>query len=236
MTKKNTEISARVEKIIDLLNVTRAEFARALGYSRAQNVYDIISGKSAPSYDFFNKLFNSEYSAKINPDWLITGKGPVTRSDYKTPENDFSLVTDRREEYQTVPLYNIEASAGLVPLFKNGVEEPVDHISIPHIPKCDGAVYVTGDSMYPLLKSGDIVLYKKINNIKDNIIFGEMYLVSIDMDGEEYIAVKYITKSIDENHVKLVSYNQHHAERDVHLDKIRALAFVKASIRINSMN
>jgi phage repressor protein C with HTH and peptisase S24 domain len=38
----------------------------------------------------------------------------------------------------------------------------LEQILIPHLPKCDGAFYVTGDGMYPLLKSGDLVLYKEI--------------------------------------------------------------------------
>ena len=48
--------------------------------------------------------------------------------------------------------------------------------------------------MYPLLKSGDIVLYKQLNDIND-IFWGDMYLLSIDIDGEEYVTVKYIQKS-----------------------------------------
>ena len=36
-------------------------------------------------------------------------------------------------------------------------------IVIPNIPVCDGAVYVSGDSMYPILKSGDIVGFKSIH-------------------------------------------------------------------------
>jgi hypothetical protein len=35
--------------------------------------------------------------------------------------------------------------------------------------------------------------------------------------------------------VKLVSQNPHHADKDVELSKIRAIAFVKASIRMNSI-
>ena len=48
--------------------------------------------------------------------------------------------------------------------------------------------------MYPLLKSGDIVLYKQLKDIGD-IFWGDMYLLSIDIDGEEYITVKYIQTS-----------------------------------------
>ena len=123
------------------------------------------------------------------------------------------------------------------PLFKNNnLQEPIDYISIPRLPKCDGAVYITGDSMYPLLKSGDIILYKEIQDIKNEIFWGEMYLLSLEISGEEFVTVKYIQKSEKDGFVKLVSQNKHHQDKDVALDKIRALAIVKASIRINSMN
>lgn len=154
----------------------------------------------------------------------------------ETRLQNFKLRTDFNIETQSVPLYNIDVSAGLVPLFKDTESyKPLDFITIPNLPKCDGAVYVTGDSMYPLLKSGDIVLYKKINDFLPNIFWGEMYLISIDLEGEEYVTVKYIQRSDIKDHIRLVSHNQHHSDKDVHVSKIRALAFVKASIRINSM-
>ena len=78
------------------------------------------------------------------------------------------------------------------------------------------------------------MLYKQLQNI-DDIFWGDMYLLSIDIDGEEYITVKYIQKADKEGFVKLVSQNPHHADKDVAIDRIRAIALVKASIRMNSM-
>ena len=49
-----------------------------------------------------------------------------------------------------------------------------------------------------------------------------MYLLAIDIDGEEYITVKYIQKSEREGYVKLVSQNPHHADKEVAVDRIRA--------------
>ena len=49
------------------------------------------------------------------------------------------------------------------------------------------------------------------------------------------MAVKYINKSPEKEHIRLVSYNDHHAPLDIHVSRIRALAFVKASLRINSI-
>ena len=143
--------------------------------------------------------------------------------------------TDNTLPLQSVPLYSIEGTAGLVPLFADHAQtRPVNFIHIPNLPKCDGAIYIVGDSMYPLLKSGDIVLYKQLKDIGD-IFWGDMYLLSIDIDGEEYITVKYIQKSEREGYVKLVSQNPHHADKEVAVDRIRALALVKASIRMNSI-
>ena len=148
----------------------------------------------------------------------------------------FGLRTDHLRESQHIPLYDIEAVAGLIPLFNDTVKQiPVGEIQIPNLPRCDGAIYITGDSMYPLLKSGDIVLYKQVNDFENCIFWGEMYLISIDMEGEEYVTVKYIQKSDTPAHIRLVSYNQHHSDKDIPIESIRALAFIKASIRINSM-
>jgi phage repressor protein C with HTH and peptisase S24 domain len=122
-----------------------------------------------------------------------------------------------------------------VPLFEdNASNKPSNYIHIPNLPKCDGAIYVAGDSMYPLLKSGDIVLYKQLND-PSNIFWGDMYLLSLDLEGEEYITVKYIQKSDREGYVKLVSQNPHHADKEIPIERIRALALVKASIRMNSI-
>ena len=88
--------------------------------------------------------------------------------------------------------------------------------------------------MYPLLKSGDIVLYKQLSSV-DDVFWGDMYLLSIDIDGEEYITVKYVQKSEHAGYVKLVSQNQHHADKEVEVGRIRAIALIKASVRMHTI-
>ena len=166
----------------------------------------------------------------------------------KTPSNEDNpyiienLPTNRRtmdsiHEIQEVPLYDLEATAGLQELFSGGKSavQILDTIKIPHLPKCDGAISITGDSMYPLLKSGDMVLYKEIP--LDSIFYGEMYLLSYKInDWEEYVTVKYVQKSdLGDEYLKLVSQNQHHQPKDVLKAHITAIAIIKASIRINTM-
>ena len=114
---------------------------------------------------------------------------------------------------------------------------PIEYIQIPNLPKSDGAIYVRGDSMYPVLKSHDIVIYKEVNDLNNHIyIFGEMYIVCVDNDGDYYTMVKWLHKSeLGNDHLKLVSENKHHDAIDIPKNKIKGLAMVKASIRVNSM-
>ena len=143
---------------------------------------------------------------------------------------------EKIEEDGNVILYDVEAAANLKHLFDNKDENILGMIHIPNIPKCDGAVYVKGDSMYPLLKSGDIVAYKEIPLDMQHIFFGEMYLVSIDMDGDEYLTVKYVNHSDKgDDWIKLVSYNQYHQPKDFPLSSVKAMAIIKLSIRMNTM-
>ena len=179
----------RVKLIRKELKLTQEQLAQRLGIGKAA-LSMIETGKCGLSTRNKNILVQD---LNVNPDWLETGKGNMFNAepDYTT----FKLRSDSSLPMQSVPLYSIEGTAGLVPLFSNKSElQPINYIHIPNLPKCDGAIYVSGDSMYPLLKSGDIVLYKQLHNIED-IFWGDMYLLSIDLEGEEYIVVKYIQKS-----------------------------------------
>lgn len=81
--KNNTEISERIMNLIDYLGISRNDFAKKLNYKRSQSVYDICNGKSAPSYDFFNRFFDSEYSVIFDHNWIFTGKGEMLSVGYR---------------------------------------------------------------------------------------------------------------------------------------------------------
>lgn len=220
---------SRIKLIRKALKMTQEQLAQRLGIGKAA-LSMIETGKCGLSSRNKNILVQD---LNVNPDWLDSGEGEMFNAE---PEyTSFRLRTDNSLPMQSVPLYSIEGTAGLVPLFNDRTNnKPINYIHIPNLPKCDGAIYVSGDSMYPLLKSGDIVLYKQLHNI-DDIFWGDMYLLSIDLEGEEYIVVKYIQKSDRSGYVRLVSQNPHHADKEIEISRIRAIALVKASIRMNSI-
>ena len=229
-------INEKFSKIIDeLYSGNKRAFANSIGV--APTVIENIVGKRQgnPSFDVLQKTISA--NANINSEWLLSDRGEMLKASEESNVivREFKLKTDDMRRSDRVPLYNIEAVAGVVAIFDDlHKQKPTDYLTIPNLPKCDGAVHVTGDSMYPLLKSGDIIAYKVLND-KSNIFWGEMYLLSIDFNGDSYVTVKYVQKSEKEGYVKLVSQNQYHQDKEVPFDSIKFAALVKASIRINSM-
>ncbi|WP_406845534.1 helix-turn-helix transcriptional regulator [Flavobacterium soyae] len=221
----------RIREYLDYKGITKYKFCNDLGFSNK-----FLDNSSNMGTDKACKILH--HYPEINSEWLLTGNGSMIKEDNTNiviMNNDRKTI-DSLHVSQEIPLYDLEAVAGLRELFSSGKPQRVlDTIKIPNLPKCDGAISVTGDSMYPLLKSGDIILYKETEF--DNIFFGEMYLLSVKLnDWEEYITVKYVQKSEQGSEfVKLVSQNSHHQPKDIHISKISALALIKASIRINTM-
>ena len=229
-------IHERIERLVkEFGGGKNTVFADKIGVSEG-NIRGYIKG-IMPKYDVLEKIVTS---LDVNPDRLLTGRGNMEKEPDQQQagiqvQEKFPLKTDNLVDLQRIPLYNLEATAGLVSLFNDVDAIPISYISLPDLPACDGAVYVRGDSMYPLLKSGDIVLYKQVHDMQYGIFWGEMYLISANVDGDEFVTIKYIHKSERENCVKLVSHNQHHEPKDIPISMIRALALVKASVRYNTI-
>ncbi|HAY3590623.1 peptidase S24 [Elizabethkingia anophelis] len=226
----------RVKQYIDYKGLNNSSFEKknelSNGYIATQ-----LKRKADLGEGILNKILDN--CLDINAGWLLTGKGEMIKEENNgiKPINGNRKTKSAIIDIQEVPFYDLEATAGLQELFDSGKPHKVlDTIKIPNLPKCDGAITVTGDSMYPLLKSGDMVLYKEIS--LDNIFFGEMYLLSVKIDHwEEYITVKYVQRSEKgEEYVKLVSQNSHHQPKDIKLNQISAIALVKASVRFNTMS
>ncbi len=214
---------------------TDTELAAYLGVSRP-TVSNWISRKTVDFPLLLSKFSDVDYN------WLLTGKGsPTHRPNYCDSElvkGEVQMLYDSKSveamRDRSVTLYDIAAAANLRTLLTNKNQFVVGQIQIPSIPACDGAVYVSGDSMYPILKSGDIVGFKEIHSIT-SVIYGEMYIVSFVLDDDEYLTVKYVNRSEKPNHLKLVSYNTRHEPMDLPFESINALAVVKFSIRKNMM-
>ncbi|MBB5623277.1 phage repressor protein C with HTH and peptisase S24 domain [Pedobacter cryoconitis] len=218
-----------------------SKFAAALGTNEA-NIRNYRS-KIVPKVEFIVKLCND---LDISFEWMFNDSGemkkvkkdanvsltyPVVAGVYPPAAG----ISNNLQHHQGIPLYEMNPAGNLFDFF-NQPPNIIDYIQIPKLPKSDGALYILGESMYPLLKSGDIVIYKKINNLKEGIYYGEMYLLSIHIDGDDATLLRYVHHSEKgEDYIRLISHNTTYAPKDISMEYVRAMALIKAGIRINTM-
>lgn len=172
---------------------------------------------------------------------MLATPAPLPKSDvYPTAEErltaDVSDIGYAESDLRSVPLYRLDPLTGLAGLFDDELPPvPVSHLTLPGLPACDGALRITGDAMAPILKSGDIVLYKQIRDIPAGFLWGETYLVAFEIDGAAYTVLRYVHRSQDDARILLVSHDPHHAPKEIPVASIRAAALVRASVRYNTM-
>lgn len=192
------------------------------------NIRNYLAGKQ-PKFDTLSAIVEK---FEINAEWLLAGKGEMLKSSTLAVTHHTNEVAHPDE--QSIALYDFPRG-NLAGFFAN-LPQPVDKFMIPNMPKCDGAVYMRGETMRPALNGGDIALYKQINVNLDNILFGNMYLLSFEMDDDEHIVINYIQPSENADSIKLVNENSYYPPMDIPVSAVKAMAIIKASIRYNTMS
>jgi hypothetical protein len=167
----------------------------------------------------------------LSRDWLLYEEGEMIKGKVRT----FELKTDGERTLRRVPVFELAATAGFSYLYKDYSSAPVDFLTIPNLPTVDGAIYARGDSMSPLIESGDIIIYKKVDLCPDNILWGNIYIVSYTVDGDDYTVLKYLRQSTREGYIRLESFNSRYDPQDIPASSITALALVKASITFHTI-
>ena len=224
--QEKSPIKQKILLYLEKKGISQYEFYKNTGITRG-----ILSQNNGISEENIAR-FLACYT-DINLEWLLMDQGLMLKNE-EVIQIHQPKILERIYDEQEILLYDITAAANLQTLFTQKDQNILGAIKIPDAPKCDGALYVSGDSMYPLLKSGDIIAYKAVYNFQ-YLLYGEMYLIDFEIDGEEYVTIKYINKSDDPGMIKLVSYNTHHQPVDIPMSTVRSLAIVKFSIRKNMM-
>lgn len=210
----------RIYNATDLANITG---------KHKSYISEMLSGKR-PVSEQFVQVFTTHFP-EISTHWLLTGEGEMINRTVQA----FDLETERRLEVRRVPLFDLEATAGFSALFQDFTSGVSDYITIPNLPPVDGAIYARGDSMSPLIASGDIVIFKKVELLPENILWGHIYIVSYSIDGDDFTVLKYIRHSPREGYIRLESYNTRFDPQDIPSSSITALALVKASVTFHTI-
>ena len=230
MEKKNAEISARIAGMIDLIDENPNSFAKILGYSRSQTIYDIINGKSAPSYDFFNRFANTEFSDKINLQWLLTGKGEMLKEKLSEPVQAGKKAPPTiNYEYKGAPYYNVDFIVGFDVVLNDQTVNPDYYINFVPYNK-PGVIWcnITGHSMEPELNNGDFIAMKEMTTPIEYLPYGEIYGIVTD----DFRTVKRIRMSEKKGYVRLIPTNKspEYAEQEIPVTMIRKVFAVLGSM------
>ena len=164
-------------------------------------------------------------------DWLLSGEGTILKGEVQT----FELKTDQERAPRRVPVFELAATAGFMALYNDLSPVAIEHITIPNLPPVDGAIYARGDSMSPLIESGDIIIFKKVDLCPDNVLWGHIYIVSYSIEGDDYTVLKYLRQSPRNGYIRLESFNSRYDPQDIPASSITALALVKASITFHTI-
>lgn len=210
------------------------EFANFLGISpqtlsnwKARNTYDPVL--------IYNKCKD------INPDWLLTGTGNICKvypkdlvDNINASEPSTSYALDKTE----IPIYNLDSGISLHDLCNNKTQwtKILKFVRIPGISDFDAACYVLDNSMSPIVKAGDIIIFKNIT-LKETLS-GKMYLIEtekiINNKVHKLFEIRIFEKFIPERQVFVFqTKNTFNKTTELNFNEIISIAHIQASICFN---
>jgi repressor LexA len=220
MERNISNIKERILYFTDLENISKEYFFEDLGVT-----YGGFKGKAkeqALSSDVIERII-TKYP-KLNPDWLLTGKGEMLRDDLLT-----SAAVESENGY---PMLTLEAFAGPgdSSIFGDELSRVTERYDIPLFKglSVDFMISVKGSSMYPKYNSGDVVACRIINEVVF-IQWNKVYVIDTESQG---VMLKRLKPSNNENMVVCKSDNDNYDPFEIPKEEIRKLAMVVGVVRL----
>jgi len=196
-------------------------FAKKCGFSESL-IRKYLSGASAPGLE---KAVIIAEAAGVSLDWLATGKGETgtgTQAAKQKPDEVVGM-----EDYAFVPLYDAQCSAGAGAWNENC--RVLTHISFTRYslrkqgltPEHLSAIRIDGDSMEPVLHSGDTVL---IDHTRTTIEGEGIYILRLD----GHLYAKRLQRNFDG--VSVISANSAYDKVTVPRDRLHELEIVGRAV------
>ena len=222
------ELLHRISELAKLEGITIGALEKQIGASKGV-LSRAIQNNTDIQAKWLSRIVENypDYSAS----WLLSGAGEA-KTGIVTSFDDGNC---HSKGDQDIPLYELAAAAGFASLYQDHPQIAESYLSIPNLPPVDGAIYARGDSMTPLISSGDIVIFKKVDLSPNNILWGHIYIISYEIEGDDYTVLKYIRRSPKAGYIRLESYNNRYNALDIPAASITALALVKASISFHTI-
>lgn len=205
------EIKDRISIFIKYKNITIAEFERNVDLA---NGY-IKKFKGSIGSDKLNNIIS--YYPDLNIEWLITGKGPMLKSEVLTIPTPLTTSNGNNAvAYKLVPLLNLDAVGGIhSPNIVSGDNEYPDQL-IPFTDAQEGdvALTVSGESMSPTCPPGSRVLIRQVPQWREYFGYGNIFVLLLT-DGRRILKEVQKYPEDSQNYILCRSHNNRFPEEEL---------------------
>ena len=163
----------------------------------------------------------------LSPEWLLTGRGEMLRSD-KPTQTHIPTAHPALNPTEGIPLIPLSAMAGALTSAQTVLEHECDRYVVPAFKGADFLIQVKGSSMYPKYSSGDIVACQRVTMDKLFFQWNKVYVIDTDQGP----LIKRIKPGHDKDHVLIVSDNEKYDPIELPCSSIYAVALVIGVIRL----
>lgn len=231
----------------------KAQFAKMLGVS-PQTVSAWITRSTFDSELIYAKC------RYVSSSWLLTGEGEMLKSHSNEPTPSSSIAKKSKNEeeessHQTpsptpatssapvstlgirklpegshkgIPLIPVSAMAGAFTTDISVLEYECERYVVPSFEGTDFLIPVKGDSMQPTYLSGDLVACQKMSLTDIFFQWNKTYV----LDTDQGALIKRVCHGSDNDHILLVSDNDHYPPFELPLSHLHAIALVRGIIRL----
>ena len=194
-------------------NLSKTEFYKKTGLSNGF----LDKGGSVTSANL-ETILNT--FPEISLDWLVTGRGPMLRSDLSTAH-------PASMPGEGIPLIPINAMAGVFTGEQVVLELECDRYVVPAFKDAEFLITVKGSSMVPKYNSGDIVACKRMP-LDTFFQWNKVYV----LDTEQGPLIKRVKKGTSEDTLTIFSDNPSYEPFELPRTKIYHIALVVGVIRL----
>lgn len=200
-------------KFLEYKGVSKYEFYQKTGISNG-----ILSQKNGLSEENLLRFLN--YFGEISPEWLLTGNGPMLRS-------NLPVAHPATEPDAGIPLIPINAMAGAFTDSQVVLELECERYVVPVFKEAEFLITVKGSSMIPKYNSGDIVACKRMP-LDTFFQWNKVYV----LDTEQGPLIKRVKKGTTDETLTIFSDNPKYEPFELPRTKIYHIALVVGVIRL----
>lgn len=218
----DTSVNERIKHVVEYFFKGNTSAMARSALVKQSTLRDIIGERqSTPSYDTIKGIIDCA-TINISPEWLITGKGSMLKSEGEStiggPEEQASLPPSESNSvnYKLVPLLNLDAVGGMRSLNSEpGDNEYIDKL-IPFTDAQDGdvALMVSGESMSPTCPSGSKILIREVPQWNEYFGYGNIFVLLLT-DGRRVLKEVQKWQEDSKNYILCKSHNDKYPEEEL---------------------